>query len=135
MSGAGASGRRGATWLFAAVIFLGGCGVGAGLTYLRIGRVLQERVFSPDDLPERMARRVTRELDLTDKEEKRLVKIFTRRIESLAAAREESMARIEPELDELDAEVAEVLGPEKAEKWDKTLKKKRKRWGPKRRRQ
>ena len=135
MSAPAKSRRAWVIWAFAGVIFLSGLGVGAGLTYLRIGNMLYDMAHDPDELPERMASRAAEELDLDEREEKRLRKIFRKRHERVISVREETLARVSPELDDLDAEVAELLGPEKAKRWSKRWDDKRRRWGPRKRRE
>ena len=131
MSGPGAR-RRWTTWAFALAIFLGGAGVGAGLTVLGVQRSIRGHFESPDELPSRMARRIADDYGLDARDEQRLQTAFRRHHERLMSVREQVMAQVEPELEELTAEISAVLGPEKAGRWIERWKKKRERWGPRR---
>lgn len=135
MSGSARAGRGvKATWIFAALIFVGGVGVGSGGVYWFIGHALQDGVVERGKLPERMARKAARDLDLTSADERSLKDIYRRRHELLSATHDESMARLAPELSALDLEITALLGPEKAALWNERWAEKRGRWAPRGRR-
>jgi len=107
------------TWLFAGLIFVGGAGVGAGAAGVWFGQRMEREPPEPAELAERLSSELAEEYDLEPQQQERVRGVIERRQERLRRAREKLRAELDPEFDELDAEMADVLGPEKAERWKK----------------
>jgi hypothetical protein len=106
--------RRGRTWftvVLCAVIFLAGGVVGAGGTLIRIGRQTREAIAHPEALPHRIALRLQSRLDLTDEQTARVEQVILRRQGRIL----ETLQNVDPEIDALELEIAELLHPAQAD--------------------
>ena len=121
-----------ATWLFAGLIFLGGAGVGAGAAGVWFGQRMEREPPEPAELAERLSAELAEEYDLAPTQRERARNIIERRQERMHRAHEKLRAELGPEFDELDAEMAEVLGPEKAKRWKQRFERARRHHGKRR---
>jgi len=123
--------RRRRVWLMvllSVVILLSGMAIGSGLTMLWIQRLVLRRFRHPERLPAEVTARLRRKLNLTDEQAKRVEEILRKRQEHMREIFREIGPRIRAERDSIRAEVAEVLTPEQAEKWNQYYEDMRRRW-------
>ncbi len=137
MSDAGAARTEVARRPWIHTIVLGGailvCGflIGAGVS----GHVLWNRVLHGARSPERMHARVTerlmRSLDLTEDQARQVRAIVDEHRRREAEILEQSRPRLEEEIERMRAEVAAVLTPQQAERWNERMERFRRQWiGP-----
>jgi hypothetical protein len=114
--------RRGPrTWvivLVGLVIVASGAIIGAGTTVL----VLRNRLIPPPPPGEKMASVAAEDVKdrygLTDEQAGRVREVMTRRMEAIAAVREESREKVRAEHDKLRAEMKEILTPDQFARWE-----------------
>jgi len=112
--------RRGRVWitvLVCALIFGFGGVVGAGITAIRAGRQARAALEHPDLLPVRVAHRLRGRLDLDDAQERQVEEIVRRHYPAIQQARERLLADLDPELDAIGSEIAALLAPDRARRF------------------
>jgi hypothetical protein len=122
--------RRWLTALLCTVIFAAGGIVGSGATAVVLVRRAQDAVRHPEELPRRFALRLQRRLDLRPAQTERVEAIFARHQRTLLDARERMLRQAEPELHDLEEDVAAVLDPGQVEPWRRHYRTLRDDWLP-----
>jgi len=121
------------TWftvLLCLVIFFAGGVVGVGGTLLRIGHQTREALRNPARIPHRIALNLQSRLDLSEDQTARVETIVKRRQARLLAAREQLMDDVDPVMDDLEADIAQVLRPEQARQFRERFRQLREEWLP-----
>jgi Spy/CpxP family protein refolding chaperone len=113
------------------VILVCGFLIGAGVS----GHVLWNRFLHGARSPERMHAQITehliRSLDLTEEQARQVRDIMDEHRRRQAEILEETRPRLEEEIERLRIDVAAVLTPEQAERWNARMEEFRQRWiGP-----
>ena len=123
--------RRRRVWpmvLLSVVILLSGMAIGSGITLLWIQRIVLNRFRHPERVPAEMTARLRYRLRLTDEQAKQVEQILRDRQQRLRAIFREIRPRAQAEWERMRAEVAEVLTPEQAKKWNDYFSAVRRRW-------
>jgi len=102
------------TVLLCLAIFVAGGVVGWGVTVIHVYRETLAALQHPEQLPDRVARRLQKRLDLTDEQALAVEAILRRRQGTLMEARAELMQRTGPQLDAMEDEIAAVMQPGQA---------------------
>jgi hypothetical protein len=122
--------RRLWTILLALAIFSCGVLVGGGLTF-KIITIGYKRAFQePEVLAEKITRRMERQLDLNNDQLIQVRRIILEQQKALQALRKEFRPRLDGQLEKTRLELAAVLTPEQARKWEKRFAHIRKFWLP-----
>jgi len=109
---------RGRFWVgmvLGALILVCGMAIGSGGTVLWIGHRMKQLEHGPERMPIELAERVRTSLELSDEQAGRVAGILRRRHEALMKLHRDTL---KGELDALRAEVASVLTPEQAKRWN-----------------
>jgi len=125
--------RRPGRWLsvlLAVSLLLSGMVIGAGLATIVIVKRIQHGLTHPETFPAAAAGKLRRVLDLTPGQVQAVEAILRRRQASLQEIRMEFRPRLESELDEIGRQIAEVLKPDQAARWEIWLRQKRAQWLP-----
>jgi Spy/CpxP family protein refolding chaperone len=122
--------RKRRSILLGIAILLGGMCIGSGLTLRVLWTQVTSLVQHPEQLPERAAQRMTRTLDLTPEQETRLKAVLTERQQGIETLRREIHPRMQAEMEKLRAEVAAILTPDQAARWNQRFEQLRARWWP-----
>jgi uncharacterized membrane protein len=112
--------RRSRSWLIVLMcllIFCFGGVVGAGILVIHVGRQAKDALDHPDLLPERAARRLKQRLDLSDDQERQVQEIVRKHYPVIQQARENFIQVIDPELDAIETEIAALLAPDRARRF------------------
>ncbi|MBN1917782.1 MAG: hypothetical protein JW889_07730 [Verrucomicrobia bacterium] len=112
------------TWLLVllgVLIFACGIAVGAGATLYVVQRMVTDIVREPDKMADRMAHHMERKLRLTGEQRAEVEAIVSRRIDGLLDIRRDIRPRIVEQLDQLEAEMREVLTPGQMREWQSQL--------------
>ena len=128
-----ASSRRWRTWLtvvLSAVIFLGGGVVGSGLTAMHVGRQAKEAIQHPDLTAPRVARRLQGLFDLTEEQMKLVQQVVERHYTVIRQARAEMLEVVDPELEAIGSEIAALLPPDRARRFEQHFRTFREEWFP-----
>lgn len=116
-----------------AAILLCGVIIGAGLG----SRILWSRAMSgardPARLHARVTERLARRLDLTAEQERQVRQILRDHREQQALILERVQPELEAEVERMRGDVARLLTPEQAERWNRRFEDFRRRWAPLRR--
>jgi hypothetical protein len=112
------------------VIFVSGVLVGTGGTVLVIRNRVLTVVRHPEQMPQRMVNRLRWPLGLSDEQAVELEQVFERRQESLQRLRRRFQPELEAELDQIEAEVADVLDEEQQQRWQEYFGHIRRTWMP-----
>jgi hypothetical protein len=122
--------RRWPMVLLALAIFAAGAVCGAGATVIFVVNRVQHAIHHPEDAPARLAGVLQRRLDLTDAQRAEVDAIIAKRQTELLAIRREVQPQVADELEELRAEVDQVLTAEQREHWSKLFDTFIRRWLP-----
>ena len=114
--------RRIVSALLGLAILCSGIVIGSGITIYAVSHYIVEGLRNPDLLPERMAARLQRQLELTGEQEAEILAIFNARKKQIGEYRARIQPRLEKELEAVRAEVEAVLTPEQAKKWNTRFK-------------
>ncbi|GJM22098.1 MAG: hypothetical protein DHS20C15_20130 [Planctomycetota bacterium] len=120
------------SWLLVALIFAGGAGVGGGVAIMWMGRHLDVEPPEPEVIADELSAQMAEEYDLKPKQREHVRSVILKRHELMQSARDRLRDELDPELNQLDTEMAAVLGPEKALRWKERFEKTRGRWGKRR---
>jgi hypothetical protein len=122
--------RRVWTILFALAIFTCGVLVGGGLSF-KIVTVGYKRAFQkPDFLAEKIIRRMERRLDLNSDQVKQVREIILEQQKAFQALHKEIRPRLDSQFDKTRRDLATVLTPEQARKWEKSFTRIQRFWLP-----
>ena len=122
--------RRLATILIALGIFFCGVLVGWGLTFKVFSEGYKRAFQDPEVLAEKIIRRMERRLDLNSDQVKQVREIILEQQKALQALRKEFRPRLDSQIEKTRRELAAVLTPEQARKWQKTFARIQRFWLP-----
>ena len=113
--------RRRWVWpvLLALVIFVSGVLVGGGLTFKIITSGFKRSFQDPEVSAERITNRMKRRLDLTDEQFVQVRRIILERQKAFQSLRKQVRPQLEAQIEKTRQELAAVLSPEQARKWEK----------------
>ena len=122
--------RRVWTILLALAIFTCGVLVGGGLSF-KIVTVGYKRAFQePEVRAEKIVRRMERRLDLNSDQVKQVREIILEQQKAFQALHKEFRPRLDSQIEKTRRELAKVLTPEQAQKWEKTFARIQRFWLP-----
>ncbi|MBM4075193.1 MAG: hypothetical protein FJ267_06075 [Planctomycetes bacterium] len=122
--------RRWVTWLLLLAIFAAGVVTGGGLTTVVVRRAIFNFVHHPEKIPDRLVPMLKQSLKLDDEQLQRVNSIVRQRHQKLLQIRQESIPRIQSELDQLDQELSDVLNEDQKRKWKSRFGHVRQMWFP-----
>lgn len=99
------------------VIFLCGILIGSGMTILIARRMIVKNFRHPEGIPQRITKRMKRNLDLSDIQAEKVQQIISGHLRDLFQIRKETYPRVRKHLEELREEVADVLNEKQEQKW------------------
>lgn len=120
--------RPGRMIVLGAVILLCGMVLGAGVTFLGLRPRLVPDMEGPRMLPDSTVGRLREMLDLSDEQARQIQAILARREKALLALRSEMRPRVNAQLEQTRQEIAAVLTPEQAARWNEQFERSRRRW-------
>lgn len=109
-------------------VFLCGAVCGAGLTLAGVAHRVREAIRHPERMPARQMRNLTRRLDLTDEQQKRVRAVLDEQHAEFMALRDEVRPRVISRLKETEREISAVLTGEQRTKWQKMVERFRRFW-------
>jgi hypothetical protein len=118
------------TALLALIIFVSGVLVGGGLTFKFITAGFKRSFQEPEALAESITHRMKKRLDLTDEQALQVRRIILERTKAFQSLRKEVQPKLEAEIENTRREVAAVLTPEQARKWEKSFRRFSRFWLP-----
>jgi hypothetical protein len=110
--------RRWPTVVLMIVVFVAGIALGTGVTVLYFDRVSQYYQTHPEKLPERIALRLGRKLDLSRDQVRQVREIFAQRWPALQEARRQTYPILKPELDRINQQISALLNDRQKQKWN-----------------
>lgn len=113
--------------VFGVVMLLCGAVIGSGLTVIGVRKEAERVKENPRWLSETAAKRMDRDLDLTDEQSVRVREIFSAHHERVRAIRREHHGRARELFGELQSEIEAVLTLEQAEEWRERMQRLRER--------
>lgn len=119
---------RGRTALFGAVLLLCGMIIGAGVMATVLWERFQHSVRDPRRMPERMVDDMRQGLQLSDDQAGQIQVIMERHKDEFEAIRIEMEPRIQAHMDQVNAEIQQVLTPEQRREWERRFARERRRW-------
>jgi len=122
--------RAWVTVVLCLVIFGGGLAVGAGGSVLWVVRHVRDAVQHPELAPRRVAERLQRRMDLDDATTLRVEAAIQRVEPDMLEARADFLDRIDPLLEQIEADVAKVLPSDKLDEWHRQFRRFRDDWVP-----
>ena len=124
--------RRRWVWpvLLALVIFVSGVLVGGGLTFKIITSGYKRSFQDPEVSAERITNRMKKRLDLTDGQFVQVRRIILEQQKSFQSMRKQVRPQLEAQIEKTHRELAAVLTPEQARKWEKRFRRFLKFWLP-----
>jgi len=122
--------RRLWTILLALAIFSCGVLVGGGLTFKVITVGYKRSFQEPEVLAEKIIHRMERRLDLNSDQVKQVRGIILEQQKAFQALRKEFRPRLDSQIEKTRRELAAVLTPEQARKWEKTFARIQRFWLP-----
>ena len=122
--------RRLWTILFALIIFICGVLVGGGLSFKIVTAGYKRAFQDPDFLAEKIIRRMERRLDLNSDQVKKVREIILEQQRAFHALHKEFRPRLNSQIEKTRKELAKVLTPEQAQKWEKTFARIQRFWLP-----
>jgi len=113
--------RRRWVWpvLLALVIFVSGVLVGGGLTFKIITSGFKRSFQDPEVSAERITNRMKKRLDLTDEQFVQVRRIILERQKAFQSMRKQVRPQLEAQIEKTRQELAAVLTPDQARKWEK----------------
>jgi hypothetical protein len=113
--------RRRWVWtvLLALVIFVSGVLVGGGLTFKFITSGFKRSFQDPSVLADRITHRMKKRLNLTDKQAVQVRRIILEQQKAFQSLRKQVRPELEAQIEKTRQELAAVLTPEQARKWEK----------------
>ncbi len=122
--------RRLWTILLALMIFLCGVLVGGGLSFKIVTAGYKRAFQDPDFLADKITRRMERRLDLNRDQVKQVREIILERQKAFQSLYKEFRPRLDSQIEKTRQELAKVLTPEQAQKWEKTFRRIQRFWLP-----
>ena len=122
--------RRWLRILASLLIFGAGMICGGGLTIVVAVHRITQAIHHPEEAPARITKYLTRRLDLNPDQAEKVEQLIAARQAHLQAIRREVQPRVESELNELKAEVNQILTPDQHVKWDQIFDEALDRWLP-----
>jgi hypothetical protein len=124
--------RRRWVWtiLLAVVIFVSGVVVGGGVTFKIITSGFKRSFQDPAVSAERITQRMKKKLDLTDEQAIQVHRIIFEQQKAFQSLRKKVRPQIEAQIEKTRQELAAVLTPEQARKWEKRFSRFMKFWLP-----
>ncbi len=123
--------KRGRPVLMGAIIFFCGILVGTAGTFIGMDRMMSQRFRHPEKMVERMVDDLSVKLDLSTDQRTQVTAILQQNRDNMDRLfREEIRPQIDAEFNALKENVAAVLTPEQAAKWNDDFEHMRKRFGP-----
>ena len=116
--------------LLAAVIFVSGAVVGAAVTIAVVRHRAQTALRHPEQVPAQLAARIGKRLRLDAGQEAAVSRVLAEHQTALAGLRRRDTPQVAAELDQVRREVAAVLTPEQAARWNRWFEQRRERWLP-----
>jgi len=112
--------RRRWVWtiLLALVIFVSGVLVGGGLTFKVITSGFKRSFQDPEVSAERITNRMKKRLDLTDEQAVRVRRIILEQQKAFQSMRKQVRPQLEAQIEKTRRELAAVLTPDQARKWE-----------------
>ena len=113
--------RRRWVWtiLLALVIFVSGVLVGGGLTFKFITSGFKRSFQDPSLLADRITHRMKKRLNLTDEQAVQVRRIILEQQKAFQSLRKQVRPQLEAQIEKTRQELAAVLTPEQARKWEK----------------
>jgi len=113
--------RRRWVWtvLLALVIFVSGVLVGGGLTFKFITSGFKRSFQDPAVLADRITHRMKKRLNLTDEQAVQVRRIILEQQKAFQSLRKQVRPQLEAQIEKTRQELAAVLTPEQARKWEK----------------
>ena len=113
--------RRRWVWpvLLALVIFVSGVLVGGGLTFKIITSGFKRSFQDPEVSAERITNRMKKRLDLTEEQVVQVRRIILEQQKAFQSMRKQVRPQLEAQIEKTRQELAAVLSPEQARKWEK----------------
>jgi hypothetical protein len=105
--------------LLALVIFVSGVLVGGGLTFKIITSGLKRSFQDPEVSAERITNRMKKRLDLTDEQVVQVRRIILEQQKAFQSMRKQVRPQLEEQFGKTRRELAAVLTPAQARKWEK----------------
>jgi hypothetical protein len=124
--------RRRWVWpvLLALVIFVSGVLVGGGLTFKIITSGFKRSFQDPEVSAERITNRMKKRLDLTDEQVVQVRRIILEQQKAFQSMRKQVRPQLEEQFEKTRRELAAVLTPDQARKWEKRFRHFLKFWLP-----
>ncbi|MBN1424571.1 hypothetical protein JXA88_08445 [Candidatus Fermentibacteria bacterium] len=119
---------RGRMALYGAVLLICGMIIGAGVMASVLWERFQHSVRDPKGMPERIAEDMRQGLQLSDAQADQIKAIMERHRDEFDEIRSEMEPRIQAHMDQVDAEIREVLTPEQRSEWERRFARERRRW-------
>lgn len=126
---AGTPGRWRSVFL-AVVIFVSGAVAGAAATIVTLRHRAQTAIRHPEQAPAKLARSIGKRLRLDASQEAAVRAVLARHQPALAGLRRGASPQAGAELEELRRDVAAVLTPQQAARWNRWFEQRRERWLP-----
>ncbi|MFH1092165.1 MAG: hypothetical protein V1742_11420 [Pseudomonadota bacterium] len=114
------------TILLGVAILVCGLVLGSGITVGAVWRVIHKSFRDPVRLTERIVRHMQRNLDLNEEQARKVKMILEKRMPAFVKLRRQ----VREELEQVRRELAEVLTPEQAEKFNRDFRRLDRRWLP-----
>lgn len=114
--------------VFGAVLLLCGAIIGAGVMATVLWDRFQHSVRDPKRMPERIVDAMREGLRLTDAQAAQIEAILARHRDDFEAIRREMEPRIQAHMDQVNAEIKEVLTAPQREEWERRFVRERRRW-------
>jgi hypothetical protein len=118
------------TALLATAIFVCGALVGGGLTFKVIASGYKRSFQEPAVLAEEITQRMKRRLDLTHDQVQQVRRIILEQQMAFQSLRKEFRPRLDGQIEKTRQELAAVLTPEQARKWEKRFARIQRFWLP-----
>ncbi len=112
------------------IIFLSGVIVGTGGTLLAVRQRVLHRIHHPEEMPAIVAARLRHKLGLSDKQVEQVETVLRNRQDDIQAMRREFQPQLEGQLDQLAAEISEILDDEQRSRWKEHFQMLRNTWLP-----
>jgi len=125
--------RRRRLWLslfYAIIIFGSGFVVGGGVTLVTVRNAFLYYVHHPEEFPAQATARMKSRLDLTDDQAAKVEAILRQRQAALQEIRREVQPRVLAEVDQVEAEISEILTPEQRREFRERFQHLRETWTP-----
>jgi hypothetical protein len=110
--------RRWPTIVLMVVVFAAGAAIGAAGTVLYFDRINQYYRAHPEKLPERIASRIAKEMDLSSEQAPQARQIVAEWWQAMQEVRHQSYPLYKPPLDRMDQQMSALLNDRQKQKWN-----------------